>query len=537
MSIDLTMDLTMDAALRAARAALEAERAANDSDVLPLRRPLPPAEPYPLDALGDLLGGAARRMQAVIQAPAALCGASVLAAASLAVQAHADVELDGRRMPPSLNLITIGESGERKSAVDAVALRAVDAFQRELSEAQAGDLAAHENDLAAWKLAREAALRPPSSRAKGEPRAVDRDEVRRALDALGPEPLPPLLPLIRAGDPTHEGLYKLLAAGRPSLGLFSDEGGQFVGGHAMNSDNALKTAAGLSKLWDGRPLDRVRGGDGASLLYGRRVALHLLMQPAVAEVLLGNALVEGQGFTARCLICWPESTAGSRLYQAVDLATDAVIARYSARLTACLREPLPLADQQRNELSPRALPLSADAKRLWTEFHDAIEARLGADGDLAAIRAFGSKLAEHAARIAGVLALFDDLRASEIDLDHLAGGIRIADHYAGERLRIAAAGRTDPDIDLAEKLLAWMRATSERRADRDTRDLFHLAELYQSGPNALRDAKTARRIVGVLVLHGHVEGVEGGARLPDHRGHLAPRREVWRLLARGGAGR
>ena len=511
---------------------------ANETDdILPLRRPLPAPEPFPLDALGDVLGRAAERMRAVIQAPDALAGASVLAAASLAVQAHADVVIDGRRLPCSLFVVTIGESGERKSGVDAAALRAVDAYQRELAEAQASETAAHENDLAAWRLAREAVLRPPGAGRKGEPpRSVDREAVRNDLNKLGPEPLPPLLPLIRAGDPTHEGLYKLLAAGRPSIGLFSDEGGQFVGGHAMNSDNALKTAAGLSKLWDGRPLDRVRGGDGASLLYGRRVALHLMMQPAVAELLLGNGLIEGQGFLARCLICWPDSTAGTRLYRAVDLSTDTDLAVYGRQISERLRAALPLAEGRRNELSPRDLHLCADAKSLWTAFHDDIETRLGPEGDLAPIKAFASKLAEHAARIAGVLALFRDEHAAEIDLDAMRGGIRIADYFATERLRIGAAGRTDPEACLAERLLDWMRAACERRKDArpKTCDLFHLAEIYQAGPNAVRDAKTARRIVGVLVTHGYAKAMPDGAKLPDLQGREAHRREVWRLLARAG---
>src|SRR5262245_16384928 len=52
----------------------------------PLRRPLPPADPYPIDALGPILSAAAQRIHDVVQAPAALCGQSILAAAALAVQ-------------------------------------------------------------------------------------------------------------------------------------------------------------------------------------------------------------------------------------------------------------------------------------------------------------------------------------------------------------------------------------------------------------------------------------------------------------------
>src|SRR5688572_7658982 len=89
----------------------------------PLRRPLPPGDPYPLEALGPTLGAAARRVHEVLQAPPALCGQSFLAAASLATQAHADVHIDGRVEPLSLSLLSIAESGERKSASDGIALQ------------------------------------------------------------------------------------------------------------------------------------------------------------------------------------------------------------------------------------------------------------------------------------------------------------------------------------------------------------------------------------------------------------------------------
>jgi hypothetical protein len=39
-------------------------------------------------------------------------------------------------------------------------------------------------------------------------------------------------------------------------------------GHAMKDDARLRSAAGLSGLWDGTPLRRVRAGDGAIILPG-----------------------------------------------------------------------------------------------------------------------------------------------------------------------------------------------------------------------------------------------------------------------------
>src|SRR6266404_4142668 len=85
----------------------------------PLTRELPPADPFPIDALGDVLGPAARAIFDGVQAPLAICGQSTLAAAALATQGHADIELPvGQAKPISEDFITVAETGARKSACD-----------------------------------------------------------------------------------------------------------------------------------------------------------------------------------------------------------------------------------------------------------------------------------------------------------------------------------------------------------------------------------------------------------------------------------
>ena len=85
----------------------------------PLRRTVPPAEPYPVDHLGDILGTAARAIHERVQSPMAICAQSVLAAATLAAQGLADVELPGgRRRPLNCYFVDIAETGERKTTTD-----------------------------------------------------------------------------------------------------------------------------------------------------------------------------------------------------------------------------------------------------------------------------------------------------------------------------------------------------------------------------------------------------------------------------------
>ena len=151
-----------------------------DDEPEPLRRDLPPAPPYPLDALGAILGPAARRIAEVVQAPEAVCGQAVLAAASLTAQAHADITIDGRRELLSLWHVTIAESGERKSAADDIALAPHRDHEKLTADQHRRDVAAHKDDEAVFEMARKAALRE--------------DDPNAALARLGTPPATPLKP-------------------------------------------------------------------------------------------------------------------------------------------------------------------------------------------------------------------------------------------------------------------------------------------------------------------------------------------------------
>jgi len=460
---------------------------------LPLRREMPPSEPFPIGTLGDVLGGAAQAMIEVIQAPDALCAQSLLGGASLAAQAHADVVIDGRTSPLSEDLITVAETGERKSATDRAALAPHAKRQRELQRTYQSQIEEYEMDLAAWKKAREEAL----SGKKNKTRAAKKE----ALMELGPEPKGPIDAILTTEEPSYEGLVKALAVGWPSMGLFSDEGGRFLGGHGMSDENRLKTAAGLSKLWDGDPISRTRAGDGNFLLFGRRVCLHLMVQPVVSNLLFGSDLLAGQGLLSRCLAAYPTSRIGYRPYQEEDLSNRPSMKCYFARLIDVLEAPLPIAEGSQNELVPRKLPLAPDAKRIWVQFYDHIEELCREGKELFSVRGLAAKAAEHAARLAGILTLVRDLHASVIAYAEIEAGIEMAQFYLGEALRLFNAAADAPDLILAEKALAWARAMGGR---------FAAVELYQSGPNAIRDKATAERILKILEEHGLARRLPSG---------------------------
>ena len=479
----------------------------NSNPPEPLRRVLPPSEPYPVDALGDILAPAAQEMHEIIQSPMAICGQSLLAGASLAVQAHVNVSIDGRIKPVSEFFVTVAESGERKTATDDAALGPHEKRQKELRNSYENSRQEYEADFAAWKRCRDEILTQ---------RNRSRQENKEALMELGLEPQPPINGTLVTSEPTYEGLVKALDHGWPSMGIFSSEGGRFLGGHGMNQDNRLKTACGLSELWDGVPISRTRGGEGNILLYGRRLSIHLMVQPEISSLLLGDRLLLGQGLLSRCLVAYPATTIGSRPYKSINLNQEPEMKRYFARLADILEQLLPLTENTRNELVPREITLEPDAKNLWAKFHDHIECLLKDGRQLSPIKGLAAKGAEHCARLAGILAAVKDLQTTTIKKRFIEASIVLTEFYLGEALRIFNISHDNPDLILAEKLLAWAQTLGDKPV--------YPQLVYQYGPNPIRDRETAMRIIRILEKHGWFLPIERGATIDGSH-----RREAWEV--------
>ena len=371
----------------------------------PLVREIPPGEAYPVEALGPLRQ-VTEAVHDMTQAPVAIAAQSALAVASLAVQVFANVETLGDDAPASLYCLTIAQSGERKSACDRKLMAGFRQYERDRAVEYREAYAEWKTRHKLWTVKSDRLTRDAAS---GKPDKVG--EAEAGLEALGAEPQAPLSPNLTASEPTLEGLEKLYIVGQPSLGLFSDEAGGFIGGHAMNSDNRLKTLSGLSNLWDGEPLNRTRAGDGAKTLYGRRLAIHLMAQPIAARPLLADPVAIGQGFLPRFLITEPQSAIGTRLRRGYSSGSKVAEVAMAERVAAILCHPKPTAENAPQELEPRRLPLSDGARELLRQYYETVEREQATGGDLEQVRPFASKAPEQAARIAAVLTLWADLHS------------------------------------------------------------------------------------------------------------------------------
>lgn len=481
----------------------------------PLVRETPPGALYPVNALGPLKS-AVEAVQGKTQAPVAIPAQSALAVASLAVQGFADVETLCGKCPVTLYALTIARSGERKTACDAPFMEALRQYEREQSKLYVSERQEWQRRLAVWK-AKHDRIVADARKAKGGDSAAAEAELR----ALGPEPEAPHLPDRTVTEPTFEGLTKLFAAGQPSLGLFSDEGGQFLGGHAMNSDNRQKTLAAFNDLWQGNPIRRTRAGDGHSTLYGRRLAVHLMAQPTVARAFMADPLAADTGFLPRFLTCEPPSAIGTRFNETARNEW-AAIASFNARLRFILESEMPV-DTETRELQPRCLPLSAGAREMLVVFDNKVERAQGPGGDLAHITGTASKAAEQAARIAGVLTLWRDLDAAQVEPVDMANAIELARFYLLEAARLADAAQISAEIGQAEKLRRWLL---EGFAETEVL----VRDVVRSGPNSIRESPKARAALAILEKHGWIERLDAGTVV---RG--SSRKEAWRVIRLGGA--
>ena len=484
------------------RAAIDNARAHVPEPPLPLVPELPPPPAYPVEALGQRLEAAARAIQAVTQAPIDICANAVLAAACLSVQGHANVRLPTQEEKPlSLYIVTIARSGERKTSVDFRALAGVKSREKQLHQIYQDERESHLVAYAAWEQQRAQISR------KRNLSFQDRTDL---LAELGSAPPPPITPVLVAPEPTLEGLIKMLIHGQPSVGIFTSEGGLFVGGHGLSDEAKLRTAGGLSVFWDDGNFTRTRAGDGVNAVFGRRIAMHLQLQPEVARRLLSDRVLRDQGFLSRLLVCEPETTMGTRFWNEPEPSAWEEVARFQDRTLEFLRRPLPLRDGSANELAPPSLPFTSEGREVWIAYANHVEYRLRPGGELEPISGFAAKLPEHAARIAGVQKKFEDPDADEIDASTLERAILLAEYYAESALRLHGNSQIHMDLINARILLDWLH-------EKWPETLVSVRVIVRKGPNALRQTPIARRLVQILVEHRWLVPIEGTPIVDGHK--------------------
>lgn len=476
-----------------------------ERDRLEIAPALSAAPPFPVDHLPTVMRGAVEALEHHVQAPRSLCAHSILSAAMLATQGLADVKVEGlpKPCPLPLFMLAVAVSGERKSSCDNLALSAIGDEEARMRLNHIEDMREYQASHGAYEAEKKKVERDGK---------ISHDERRQRLRDLR-EPDHPIVPVIRAKEPNLEGLLNLLQIGRGSIGIFTSEGGQFLGGHGMSQEAKTRTVTGLSELWDSGSAQRVRARE-TLFLVGRRVGISLAAQPRVASALLADELAKDQGFVGRFLVTMPDSTIGTRKIRGTDPVGDERLVAFHRQCRRCLDVGLPVRRDTRNELDPPILDMSAEARGLWQRFAQAAEDGCLVGGTWVPIKSAALKMAENVARIAAILTLFeapsiakpsrvagpDRHLETTISGEIMASACAVGMFYLTEALRLTGHAILDPEIRAQNDLADWLIEKIEPG------NLTAPSIIQKLAPSHLRtDAGTIRRRIEALVGFGRLE--------------------------------
>jgi putative DNA primase/helicase len=458
---------------------------------------------YLLDALPEAVRCAVEEVAGFVKAPIPLIATSALAALSLAIQAHTDVQrAEKLHGPCGLFLLAIADSGERKSTCDGFFTTAIRDYQAREQEAAKPTIRAYKSEHDAWEAQRGGLKEKIKALAKdGKPSNA---QIQQLHDLDADEPTAPRVPQLIYGDTTPEALTYSFSKEWPSGGIISSEAGTVFGSHGMGGDSVMRNLATLNQLWDGATLSTERRSSELFTVRGARLTMALQVQEATIRAFFDSTkgLARGTGFLARFLVSWPQSTQGTRHFTEAP-ANWPALASFNARLTLILNRPVPIDDD--GGLSPAMLTLAPEAKAAWIAFHDTIEAELSSGRELYDVRDVASKTADNAARLA---ALFHTFTGSigPIDIEAMESGTRIALWHLLEGKRFLGELAMPAELVNPARLENWMLDYCHRQGT----DKVPTREVQQFGPGGLREKKTYTEAIKELAELGRARMVQDG---------------------------
>jgi hypothetical protein len=448
----------------------------------PLLPDLRAPEPYPLEALPPLMRDAAQAIAEHVQAPLALAGQCVIGAGVYLAQTRVNAPHIHRQsgMPCSMFLLTLADSGDRKSECRRLAFKTAD---------EAEEKARTEHRQACAEITSMAAG------LKG-----------KQLEQFNAEHPLPFDPRTQYTDATFERIAGDMIRGASAASWDTDEGGQVLGGASLKADTRAATLGGLVKAFDTGAFERTRShgnAEGSGFAYNRRLSVHLLAQAVTVAAALDDPLLRGQGFLPRFLFASPASLAGTRFLTTEQLNTKAYadprLQRYWARCEAISATPQAI-DPQTGEVSPLVLELDAEAAADWLEFYNEVEREQSALGEFGNLRPFAGRAGELVRRLAAVFACFEGQQ--QIDGECLRRAAVLVRHSLNEWARYTDTDSVNPKLKQAALLLDWLKANQWQT--------FDARSLQREGPRFARKSAAYRdALLSILAEHCQLLTADG----------------------------
>lgn len=447
---------------------------------LPLLPELTKAAPYPIDQLPQAMSAAAKAIAYHVQAPIELAAQCVIGAAVYLAQSRINAPHIHKPngMPASMFMLTLADSGDRKSGCRELAFKTVDETEKEARQSHRSEC----EQITSF-----------ADGMKGKAR-----DNYLAEHSLQPDPR------TQFSDATFEPIAGAFIRGMVAASWDTDEGGQVLGGSSLKADTRAATLGGLVKAFDNGNIERTRAGgnaEGSGFAYNRRLSIHLLAQQVTVAAALNDPLLKGQGFLARFLFASPDSIAGTRLLSAERMQekaySDSRLQRFWERCKAIQATPQQI-DPETGEIKAPVMPMSGAAETAWMNVYNEAEREQATLGEYADIKPFAGRSGELARRLAAVLAYFEG--KTEIDAGIMESACAIVRHSLSEWVRHMGSSLPNQKLLQAAALMDWLRTKGWAE--------FHRDKLGAQGPTRGR-AKLRDELLAVLLNHHQLLSGDG----------------------------
>jgi histone H3/H4 len=432
--------------------------------------------PYPINAFTGLLRRVIELVAYYAQVPLAMAGNCVLGALAHMGQRFIDAPMGHGHMPASLILITEGESGSGKTQVMDLTHFKIDEHERQQYEQYLIDLDIWESDKVGLKGA-------------------------ELKDYLSTTPKP-TNPKTVFDDATIEPILDKFVDGEINNASWAtDEAGQFFNGHTMKGDTVGNALGAITKLHSSGRAARQRSQKSAYATprtdaYDVRMTLLLQGQRVILEPALTDPLMNGQGFLARALIACPEDLRGKRVWNDEQRNNDnphdnSDLIEYWSRCHSLL-DPLPANEPTDAQGTLPRLKIRWEdnyTRQVFNNLAQGIENRQAQGQALSYLKAYASRMAENASRIASLMAFFEGRKV--ITTDDITRSFMLVEYSTAERLRYLDATPTGEQND-SEKLSQWL---IDKARGKNPHEL-NRTDIYNGAPKPMR--KNNRILQGEL---------------------------------------
>jgi len=406
--------------------------------------------PYPMGAFLVVVRNAGFELQRNVQAPDAMIGMSLASAITMACQGLIAVKLPiGQIRAVTQNMLIIGESGERKSAVDSHVFepfRDVDALIEMAHEAA---LEAYQVEIDWWRTVNNS-IRREIDKAFRDDEGMSEAKAKLAAHAKVKPKKPKLRTLVRS-DITQRAIMNALEGDGESIVVMSDDG------ESLFKSGAMSNLGVLNRLWDSpktMPLDRAEQ-EHVSVL-NPRVSIWIMTQEEVLKTYCEKRgkLAKGSGHWARYLVGFPMTTKGTRW-----MAPDELVWEHLPKFHARIRELLvQFQDMMASgKIEREVIEFSEDAKARWIQQANNTEWMIRPGEYMSDIDDYASKTMELIARLAASMHYFAG-DGGKISLDTLERAIEIVGWHVDEFKRLFAARPVMPQEQVdAYDVAMWLR--------------------------------------------------------------------------------